>query len=47
MVYYVTKDKMPNENKWDLVAPCGLYCREYIAFLNVKCGGCIVNLEYG
>lgn len=31
---------MPKENKWNLVAPCGLYCQECSAFLNGKCGGC-------
>ncbi len=37
------KDKIPNENKWNLVAPCGLYCGECTAFLNRKCGGCRAN----
>ncbi len=34
---------MSNKNKWNLVAPCGLYCEECTAFLNGKCGGCKSN----
>ncbi len=34
---------MSNENEWNLVAPCGLYCKECTAFLNEKCGGCRSN----
>lgn len=34
---------MPNENKWNLVAPCWLYCKECTAFLNEECGGCKSN----
>ena len=37
------KDKIPNENKWNLVAPCGLYCGECTAFFNRKWGGCRSN----
>ena len=29
--------------KWNLVAPCGLYCEECTAFLNEECGGCRSN----
>lgn len=39
----IVKDKIANERKWDLVAPCGLYCGECTAFLNGKCGGCRSN----
>ena len=28
---------------WDLVAPCGLCCRECTGFLDAKCGGCRSN----
>lgn len=31
---------MQNQDRWDLVAPCGLYCGECTAFLNEECGGC-------
>jgi len=31
------------KNKWNLVAPCGLYCGECTAFLNENCGGCRSN----
>jgi len=31
---------MPNENEWNMVAPCGIYCGECTAFLNEECGGC-------
>jgi len=34
---------MSNENRWNSVAPCGLYCGECTAFLNGKCGGCRSN----
>jgi len=34
---------MPNKNKWNLVAPCGLYCGECTAFLGAECGGCRSN----
>ena len=34
---------MLNRNKWNLVAPCGLYCGECTAFLNGECGGCRSN----
>ena len=29
--------------KWNLVAPCGLYCEECTAFLNEECRGCRSN----
>jgi len=35
---------MPNGNKWNLVAPCGLYCGECTAFLNGECLGCRSDL---
>jgi len=41
------KDKIPNKNKWNLVAPCGLYCGECTAFLNGKCEGCRSNKGLG
>jgi hypothetical protein len=31
------------KQKWNLVAPCGLYCGECTAFLNGKCKGCRSN----
>jgi len=31
---------MSNGNKWNLVAPCGLYCGECTAFLSGECVGC-------
>jgi len=34
---------MLNRNKWNLVAPCGLYCGECTAFLNEECKGCRSN----
>ena len=34
---------MSKENRWNLVAPCGLYCGECTALLNGKCGGCRSN----
>lgn len=34
---------MSNQNIWNLVAPCGLYCRECTAFLNRECRGCRSN----
>lgn len=34
---------MTNENAWNLVAPCGLYCGECLAFLDRECGGCRSN----
>ncbi len=34
---------MLNKNRWNLVAPCGLYCGECTAFLDGKCGGCRSN----
>jgi len=36
-------EEMTNENAWNLVAPCGLYCGECTAFLNKECGGCRSN----
>jgi len=32
-----------SENKWNLVAPCGLYCGECTAFIDGRCGGCRSN----
>jgi len=32
-----------SDNKWNLVAPCGLYCGECTGFLNRECGGCRSN----
>lgn len=37
------KDEIANESKWNLVAPCGLYCGECTAFLEGECGGCRSN----
>lgn len=34
---------MTDKNKWNFVAPCGLYCEECTAFLNSECGGCRSN----
>jgi len=34
---------MSNQNIWNLVAPCGLYCGECTAFLNSECRGCRSN----
>lgn len=34
---------MSNENRWNLVAPCGLYCGECTAFVGGECGGCRSN----
>lgn len=34
---------MSSQNKWNQVAPCGLYCGECTAFLCKKCGGCRSN----
>ena len=34
---------MSKENRWNLVASCGLYCGECTALLNGKCGGCRSN----
>jgi hypothetical protein len=34
---------MTKESKWNLVAPCGLYCGECTASFNGKCGGCRSN----
>jgi hypothetical protein len=31
------------KDKWDLMAPCGLYCGECKAFLDEECGGCRSN----
>ena len=41
----IMKDKMPIENKWNLVAPWGIYCGKCPVFLNRKCGGGRANLE--
>ena len=38
---------MSKENRWNLVAPCGLYCGECTAFLNEECGGCRSNEGLG
>jgi len=35
---------MSNRNKWNLVAPCGLYCGECTAFLSEECLGCRSDL---
>jgi len=34
---------MRNQDVWNLVAPCGLYCGECTAFLNRECEGCRSN----
>jgi len=34
---------MSKKSRWNLVAPCGLYCGECTAFLNGDCKGCRSN----
>jgi len=34
---------MQKQNRWNLVAPCGLYCGECTALLSKDCGGCRSN----
>ena len=31
------------DQKWNMVAPCGLYCGECTGYLSGKCGGCRSN----
>lgn len=35
--------KSVSDKKWNMVAPCGLYCGECTAFLGGKCRGCRSN----